>query len=270
MEFNFLEAPLNTNIENIQVTSQLNDAQPYTVENSEIPAMNDMEPLKDVLDWNPEIRYDVPGVPIAAVSGDPYGIAPILDSHQGDTNLNAAGTCGLTSIANVCVMAGMDITEADVVKYALDNNVCDNDIWAQEGDRGGTTIEDRLEILKSYGIDATSYDATDVGGSFENIANEVEDGKGAILALNAGYLWDDPSCVTNPYGTISSNHCVTVTGVARDVNNGEVTGFYICDSGRGLDSDACRYLSVDELSKAYNGNIMNASVIFTDQSIRNN
>lgn len=288
MEFGYHEIPTETSTEALQMNevsveasteatteasgsiqqTLMNDVQSNRMDVLETPNVMELPYVETIVDWKPEIRYDVPGTSAALVSGNPYDVAPYLDSHQGDTGLRAAGTCGLTSISNVCVMAGMDVTEADVVKFALDNNLCSNGFWKSADEIGGTNYQQRIEILKAYGIDATAYSALEDGGSLENIANAVEDGKGVIMGLNAGILWDEPSAVGGSYGITPSNHCVTITGVARDASNGEVVGFYICDSGRCMDTDASRYLTVDELSKAYNANIINANVVITDQPIR--
>lgn len=213
-----------------------------------------------------ELRNDVPGVEWAIVSGDPERIAYQLDSIQGDEVEGAEGTCGLTSIANICRMNGQDVTEGMVVEYALENGLCSYDPWAAE-ETGGTSAEGQVEILKHFGIDAEFNDAS--VNTYEAIADAIESGKGVIVELDAGELWDEPAYSTKILGIFPAvNHAVTVTGVARDAMTGEIAGFYTCDSGRKMESDACRYVPIDKFSKMYNDGIINAGAVITDNPIR--
>lgn len=215
---------------------------------------------------NAELRSDVPGVQEAIVIGNPEEIAMVLDSVQGDEVEGAEGTCGLTSIANLCVMNGQDVTEGMVVEYALENGLCNYDPWAPE-ETGGTSAESQVEILKAFGIDAEFNDAS--VHTYETIADAIENGKGVIVELDAGELWNEPGCSTKFLGLFPvANHAVTITGVARDAATGEIAGFYICDSGRQMLSDACRYIPMEDFSKVYNSDIINAGAVITTDHIR--
>ena len=215
---------------------------------------------------NAEVRSNVPGVERAIVIGNPEETAQILDSIQGDAIEGAEGTCGLTSIANLCVMNGQNVTEGMVVEYALENDLCMYDPWSAP-ETGGTTAEWQVDILRNFGIEAEYNDASI--NTYEVIADAIEDGKGVIVELDAGKLWDEPSCSSKILWFFpTANHAVTVTGVARNAETGEITGFYICDSGRQLESDACRYIPIDDFSKAYNSNIINAGAVITNEPIR--
>lgn len=222
----------------------------------------DLEDLNTSLD----IRYDIPGTEIAVVTGNPEEVGQYLDSVQGDEVPGAEGTCGLTSIANLCVLNGQDVTEGMVVQYALDNDLCYYDPWSP-ADTGGTTPEQQVEILKNYGIDARFENASIYDN--EAIANAIDSGKGVIVELDAGSLWDDPDCSRSIFGIQVANHAVTITGVARDANSGEIVGFYLCDSGRQLESDTCRYVDIEKFSEAYNENVLTAGAVITDNPIRN-
>lgn len=212
----------------------------------------------------PEIRYDVEGVEAAIVSGDPYGAATYLDSVQGDEVEGALGTCGLTSVSNICKLDGLNVSEGDVVTYALENGLCRYDPWSP-ADTGGTTEEQVVEILEHYGIDAHWHDAADC--SDEQIAQMIEGGHGVMVGLDAGTLWGEAQYTDTVYGQVVANHFITVTGVARDADTGEVAGYYICDSGRGLESDSCRYISVDMFHEACT-DAYTGSVVVTDDPIR--
>jgi hypothetical protein len=51
--------------------------------------------------------------------------------------------------------------------------------------------------------------------------NAVQYGRGVIAAVNAGVLWSDPRAL----GHGQANHVVTITGVARDPDDGALQGF---------------------------------------------
>lgn len=156
-----------------------------------------------------EIRYDIPGVETAIVSGEPFELANILDSVQGDAVEGAWGTCFLTSISNICTLAGKDISEGDVVRYAVENKLCNVDAWSPEN-TGGTSTKSAVRILNELcGIEAHSYEGREFR-KFDNeaIAQAIEDGIGVIAGLDAG--------------------------------------FFICDSGSGK---ACQYIDVDSFNR---------------------
>lgn len=213
-----------------------------------------------------EIRYDIPGVETAIVSGDPFEVANILDSVQGDAVEGAWGTCFLTSISNICTLAGKDISEGDVVRYALENKLCNVDPWSPEN-TGGTTTRSAVRILNELcGIDAHAYEDREFR-KFDNeaIAQAIEDGRGVIAGLDAGTLWGDPKYTDTFFGRRVANHAVTVTGAVRDADTGKVAGFFICDSGSG---NACQYIDVDSFNKMCR-NTRGGSVVVTDKPIRN-
>lgn len=233
----------------------------------ELDIVNDTTEYNEVNEVNVpmEIRNDVPGVDEAVVIGDPDGIGEILDFSQGDAVEGALGTCGLTSIANLCSIFGLDVGEGDVVQFALDNGLCTNDPWKPEN-TGGTYWYQQVEILKCYGIDAQFYECND--GIYETIAEAIESGRGVIAEIDAGSLWGDPASTNIVDGKRAMNHAITITGVARDANTGEIAGFYICDSGRGLESDANRFLSIDEFKDCCASDILGSGVVITDNPIR--
>ncbi|BEV16155.1 calcium-binding protein [Herbaspirillum sp. DW155] len=180
-----------------------------------------------------------------------------LDYSQGDEVPGYRGTCGETSVANICIMSGLQETEADVVKRAIANGWCrtqaDNDAL-----RGGSSQYDQMKLLESFGLPAEVSDGYDQA----RLTRLLKDGRGVLIAVNAGKLWDEPDDVEG--GVL--NHVVTVTGVACDASSGEVLGFYIADSGRGQVADACRYLSADDMRKVADAD--GASMVYTRDSIK--
>lgn len=196
------------------------------------------------------------------VTGDPFEIASSLDSAQGDNVYRAASDCGLVSCSNYLSLCGIEADEDAVVKFALDNNLCCWDIYGDPHDWGGTTCLQVEAILERYGVESSVYTPFEPNGSLEGIAGAVENGHAAILGVNAGYLWDEPSCVENG----QMNHWVTITGTVRD-DSGELVAFTICDSGRGLDSDSCRTVPVSTLEESYL-KASYTSVIISDNVVR--
>lgn len=235
---------------------------------NEINQLNETDEYEQLEDWfiNMDVRYDVPGVECAIVTGNPEEAAEKLDSVQGDEIYGAEGTCGLTSIANLCVLNGQEVTEGMIVQYALENNLCYYDPWCPE-DTGGTTAEQQVELLKRFGMEAQYHEASING--YEILASAIDEGRGVIIELDAGALWDEPACTSTVFGFPTANHAVTLTGVARDAATGEIAGFYICDSGRQLESDVCRYVPIEKFSEAYSENILNAGAVITNNPIRN-
>lgn len=173
-----------------------------------------------------------------------------LDYSQGDEVPGYKGTCGETSVANICIMSGLQETEADVVKRAIANGWCRTQ-GSSDASRGGCNQYDQVNLLKSFGLQADYSNGYDQA----RLASLLKDGRGVLIAVNAGKLWGDPDYIQG--GVL--NHVVTVTGVACDADSGNVLGFYIADSGRGQASDANRYLSADDMrnvADAYGANMV--------------
>lgn len=223
-----------------------------------------LEPMQDpgfLQDLTPEVTEE--GL---LISGNPQEVAPLLDYAQGDNPYNASGNCGLVSVSNVLEMAGLEnCGEDEVTLYALETNQCANDPSLASADRGGTNEQNLENILESYGV-AASWCWSDAV-SYETLAAEVAEGSGVIVSVNAGYLWDEPEYVNGEGGAVYANHFVTVTGVARNADSGEIEGFYICDSGRGQPEDACRFVSLEQFDLAF-GQVEDSGAVITDYPIR--
>ena len=210
----------------------------------------------------PEIVFE-PEVGEVMVFGDPFEVGKNLDDCQGDNEFNVKGNCGLLTITNMLRLGGFHITESDVTKFALENNLCTDGVWMDPYSRGGTTVMNRQEILTRYGIESSfTFDTYEAGGLNE-IARYVEQGYGVNISVNAGYAWDSPSNI----GDGSTNHSILVTGTAYDPNTGELKGLYVCDSGLTQQDSKAFFLSTNRLQDCY-VEARGACMLVTDQPIR--
>jgi len=157
------------------------------------------------------------------VIGDPEGDKRFTH-QQGDNLFGFEGTCGLCSCENILRAFGLEVKESDMVFFASTRGLCTCDD-PDPGKNGGTTAAARADILTRMGVPASAT----YGGSLEDLAGNIEQGKGVSIAVNAGVIWDDPNADS---GNVS-NHAITVTGVARDPSTGDIQGFFINDSGTG-------------------------------------
>lgn len=211
-----------------------------------------------------EMTDKVPGMDRAMVCGDPYTLGEILDYQQGFDNVYGAfGTCGLTSISNICKMGGLDITEPEVVEYAMENDLCIKDDPKFGG--GGTFIGNDLEILSHYGFDA-HCEFSDVANN-ERLADAIEGGHGVILGLNSGLLQERDWKIHDSEGKIVANHAVTLTGTVRSPDSGELVGFYLCDSSSQRSDGAAIYVPVEKMDECY-ANVEGGFAVITDKPIR--
>ncbi|WP_407971934.1 calcium-binding protein [Burkholderia pyrrocinia] len=194
----------------------------------------------------------------AAVHVYGYPKANELDYMQGDAVPTFQGTCALTSIANLLTQTGTPTTEGDVVRRAIDNQWAVTSPAATDYQRGGSNYVQQQALLKSYGI------ANNLLAGYDEhaVANLIRSGRGVILALNSGRLWEDNAYLDGG----GANHVVTVTGAVYGDADGELKGFYIADSGRRRVSDMTRYISLQEFRAA--ANVPNAYAIYTAEALK--
>jgi len=173
------------------------------------------------------------------LGGDPVNRADQWH-QQGQNERGYENDCGVAAVAATARDCGVDVTESDVVDRAAATGLCDTshkdevraDGTVDANDlNGGTTGQDRHELLQSYGIDNT----IEYPQSPEELAEYVEDGRGVITALDANEMWDVSPFESPTYydadGQSGTNHAVQVTGTVRDQSSGELTGFVINDTG---------------------------------------
>jgi hypothetical protein len=164
-----------------------------------------------------------PSLMVGDVPGD-----AAFNHRQGDNPEHWAGDCGLVSVQDVLQQFGLHLTEADVVAHALAHAECQANPAAAD-QSGGTRPSQDAQILADYGIPARVLS----GLTMTQLAEQVEQGRGVIIGVNCGVLWQVPEDV----GDGSVNHAVTVTGVALDPRTGSIQGFYLNDSGNGKSAE---------------------------------
>ena len=199
----------------------------------------------------PAVCYDVPNCKEAWVTGNPFGMADKMNYDQSKTRHKALGTCGLVSISNSLTRMGYDIPADDITHKAIATRRCHYHAFGDPRSNGGTSIESRNALLHDMGFESVIGKPNGMGGDLEDIADAIDSGCGVVLSLNAGALWETDTGEPMLDGRVRANHCVTVTGVARDAATGEIVGIYIADSGRGIREDACRYMDKAKFNEAY-------------------
>lgn len=183
-----------------------------------------------------------------------------LCPKQGNERRGFRGTCGLCSCANVIRLAGVDVREGDVIDYAAKTNA-PNSInklcevgHLNPGSNGGTSSQDRKEILEHFGIDSGIFEVKrNSSGTISNenivdIAKYVSEGRGVIISVHAYDLRHGTKTLKKDF------HAVTVTSVKKD-SSGNVEGFYICDTGIG----GTQYYPAEVLLGALTGFPMNVT-----------
>ncbi|WNZ27114.1 hypothetical protein HJG54_29835 [Leptolyngbya sp. NK1-12] len=158
----------------------------------------------------------------AVIFGDPKSATEGFH-QQGDNPFGMRGTCGLVSVEDILRQLGYQVTETDLVSYAVRNQLCT--IEGTPDVQGGTTQIDQARILNDFGVPAEAK----ILLNCEDLASYIEAGEKVIVGVNGGVLWNVPEAFE--FG--QANHAVTVTGVARNPQTADLLGFFINDSGSG-------------------------------------
>jgi hypothetical protein len=177
---------------------------------------------------------DVPGQLDELPDGEPSVMVgrvrgyAAFNHRQGENPEHFQLDCGLMSVQDVLRQFGARVTEADMVEHAVQSGECSVNPAAPE-QSGGTTPTEDARILTEYGLPSRA----ESGLTLTELAALVECGRGVIIGVNCGVLWQAPEDVGNG----SVNHAVTVTGVALDPQTRTIQGFYINDSGSGQSAE---------------------------------
>lgn len=232
------------------------------IDENDVWDMNEIESIEQLLPM--EISTEVPGFEEAIICGNPIELGDELDFQQGfDNPYGAFGTCGLNAISNICHIGGKDISEPEVVEYAMEHDLCEKDNPKFHG--GGTTIGNQLELLSHFGFESHCEfaDVADCG----RLADVIEGGHGVLLGVNSGILQDREWKVYDENGEITANHAVCLTGTVRDTDTGELVGFYLCDSSSQSPEGGRVFVPLDKFQECYS-DVKNAFAVITNEAIR--
>jgi hypothetical protein len=158
---------------------------------------------------------------------------------QGLNFAHLRGDCGIVCCVDVLDQFGVYRSEAELVQHALARGELHIEVGRPE-ESGWTYPVEQARILCDYGVPAHP----DRAGSIEWLAGAIQLGHGVIIGVNAGVLWNNPG----NFGTGEANHAITITGIARDMADGALLGFFVNDSGTGK---SAQFLSCDLVVTAF-------------------
>lgn len=196
------------------------------------------------------------------VYGNPLGWAIYLDYYQGDNAQRIMGACLYVAIENLFIQMGFfePKTNYSPSRYTIDQL----ETAIIKNVSGTYDIKNIVsEINTLYGseqLNTNNLLKTEYVG-MATLGNYVKSGYCVAAMCDAYALWG----LRDSFQTI--NHVVTVTGVAYSINDSSaIEGFYICDSGRLLQSDASRYIPYSVMSKMIGGGT--GTIIVSNEPIK--
>lgn len=178
---------------------------------------------------------------------DPNGTANLIIKKQGNNNYQMKGTCGLCQCANLLTMAGVSgYDENRIIEAALAtsenvrNSMDIND--PDPGNRGGTTVADRQEILKSCGLDTYILPISFVKSkTMEQINEAIRTGHGVIVSVDVARLWRNGQ---------RGGHAISIISVSEDGKR-----YIYSDTGMG----GIHSISAKDLMKSFTGRPANVT-----------
>ncbi len=156
------------------------------------------------------------------VYNDPYETAQKLIRKQGTSDYDISGDCGLTSCANIAILAGLrGMTEAEIVNIALHCPNIDLELNnTRMSDRGGTSADERQIILNKLGIPSHKMHVLpDNEVTMDSLQKAVTEGRGVIVSVSVDRFWRNGE---------SGGHAVVLLSVSDDGKD-----FYVMDTGKG-------------------------------------
>ena len=147
------------------------------------------------------------------VYDDPVGTNSLLIQHQGNSQYDMEGTCGLCQCANILTMSGVQgSTEDSIISVAMhsSNNVLVMmELFSPYSEeRGGTTVQCRQEILSRCGL--PTYNMPMSANREENIqhlSEAIRTGHGVIVSVDVARLWRNGQ---------SGGHAISLISVSED------------------------------------------------------
>jgi hypothetical protein len=242
---------------NINCSTSKNAETPSLVPIKGEPVFEPNVDIKPLLQTNQEIRVvRQPNGITETIFDHPDKLSSTLPYFQGNNQRGKNGTCGLADTAMWLYMAGSKYYENDVVNYAFTHMNSDGSPLC--GNSGGTIVENRAVIWDKFGIPSNYYytKGHNVDNMLERVGQAVENGCAVSMGVNAGKLWNAYNPMFKDYskfiGDGGSNHVIGIVSCVRDYYTGEITHFYINDTGRNDPRDACRRVSYNDLKNAFN------------------
>ena len=175
--------------------------------------------------------------------------------QQGHNQFGFQGTCGLASIAAELRLFGVQISEREVVDYAVANGLCE--LSLDPAKAGGVTFDQQVQILQHFGVPAH---AQFILGNAE-VADAIARGQGVLVSLNAGPLWYEECAdyittqgLVDAFGNHLNNHGVEVVGYDVDPKTKEITGFFVNDTG--VPNGAAHFVSAEAFGRATGNGVM--------------
>lgn len=146
-------------------------------------------------------------------------------------------TCGCCACGTIINKAGGNTNEHETVAYAWNNGLCSNS--------GGTSPESWVGILSGAGI--SSHVTT--GTSLENLALEVEQGRGVVIAVSACTYC--PELYGHYFPGKADGHALVLESTVRDQATGQIVEYIVSDSNGTSTRDACRRVPAKVMEKAF-------------------
>ena len=239
----------NIDIDNVTDSIEDDEWEPQPGDASDVS-----EPLVDVVPLE-ETRQtiqtvDLPDGSWERVFDHPEQLQAELPFEQGNNEYGKEGTCALANLGTWLEIGGSANKENDIVAYASTHMDMDGDPLCSES--GGVYPGNIPTIWKNFGVDAYS----DSSKNLEHIAEAVESGHAVSVGVNAGKLYENDNPeefdLNDSYGDGGANHQIGIVSCVRDGVSGNITHFYINDTGRSLSRDACRRVPIQDLYNAVN------------------
>ncbi len=156
---------------------------------------------------------------------DPVGTYQNQIHQQGNSAFGMRGTCGICSCGNLLTMAGMEgMSEDAIISDAMDSSdtaLTNMDIFNADGDhRGGTSAEDRQEILARHGLPTYQMAMSrDRSVATARLSEAIRTGHGVIVSVDVARFWRNGQ---------SGGHAITLLSVSEDGGT-----FFFNDTGAG-------------------------------------
>lgn len=191
--------------------------------------VNGINAVSDIPNSLSQTRYGFQNITFEGqrmtVYNDPIGTNSQLIQQQGQSRYAMDGTCGLCQCANLLTLAGVPMTENEIISRAMLSTtemVYVMDLFSSDcGDRGATSANIRQEFLEQQGLPITNIPITTDGPrTMRQLANTVAAGHGVILSVEVSRFWG---------GHQRGGHAISLLSVTSDGS-----AFIYNDTGRGV------------------------------------